>query len=75
LSAVLFDLVTVVVFGFYFACDGPHFFRTLATGMSPHAQKVFLNVYEITTAKTGGTWSRRSCSPPCPLCSMASSSP
>jgi len=54
LSAVLFDLITVVVFGFYFAGAGPHFFRTLATGMSPHAQKVFLNVYEITTAKTGG---------------------
>lgn len=54
LSAVVFDLVTVVVFGFYFAGDGPHFFRTLATGMSPHAQMVFLNVYEITTAKTGG---------------------
>lgn len=54
LSAVVFDLVTVVVFGFYFAGDGPHFFRTLATGMSPHAQKVFLNVSEITTAKTGG---------------------
>ena len=54
LSAVLFDLITVVVFGFYFAGAGPHFFRTLATGMSPHAQKVFLNVYEITAAKTGG---------------------
>ena len=54
LSAVLFDLVTVVVFGFYFAGDGPNFFRTLATGMSPHAQKVFLNITEITTAKTGG---------------------
>ncbi len=54
LSAVVFDLVTVVVFGFYFAGDGPHFFRTLATGMSPHAQKVFLNVSEITTSKTGG---------------------
>lgn len=54
LSAVLFDLLTVVVFGFYFAGAGPHFFRALATGMSPHAQKVFLNVYEITTAKTGG---------------------
>jgi predicted PurR-regulated permease PerM len=54
LSAVLFDLVTVVVFGFYFAGDGPHFFRTLATGMSPHAQKVFLNVSEIAIAKTGG---------------------
>jgi predicted PurR-regulated permease PerM len=54
LSAVVFDLVTVVVFGFYFAGSGPSFFRTLATGMSPHAQKVFLNVSEITIAKTGG---------------------
>jgi predicted PurR-regulated permease PerM len=54
LSAVVFDLVTVVVFGFYFAGDGPHIFRTLATGMSPDTQKVFLNVSEITTAKTGG---------------------
>jgi predicted PurR-regulated permease PerM len=54
LSAVVFDLVTVVVFGFYFAADGPKFLRTVATGMSPHAQKVFLNVSEITTAKTGG---------------------
>jgi predicted PurR-regulated permease PerM len=54
LSAVLFDLVTVVVFGFYFASDGPNIYRTLATGMSPHTQKVFLNVSEITTAKTGG---------------------
>jgi predicted PurR-regulated permease PerM len=54
LSAVLFDLVTVVVFGFYFAADGPNFFRTIATGMSPHAQKVFFNVSEITIAKTGG---------------------
>ncbi|MEP7368750.1 MAG: AI-2E family transporter [Dermatophilaceae bacterium] len=54
LSAVLFDLLTVVVFGFYFASAGPSFYRTLATGMSPHAQRVFLNVSEITTAKTGG---------------------
>jgi predicted PurR-regulated permease PerM len=54
LSAVVFDFLTVVVFGFYFAGDGPNFFRTLATGMGPHAQKVFLNVSEIAIAKTGG---------------------
>ena len=54
LSAVLFDLVTVVVFGFYLAGDGPSFFRAMAATMSPHAQKVFLNVSEITMAKTGG---------------------
>jgi predicted PurR-regulated permease PerM len=54
LSAVLFDLVTVLVFGFYFAGDGPNMFRTLASGMPPHGQQVFLTVSEIAIAKTGG---------------------
>jgi len=54
LASVLFDLLTIVVFGFYFAGDGPNFMRTLATAMPPRAQNVFLNVSEITTAKTGG---------------------
>jgi predicted PurR-regulated permease PerM len=54
LSSVLFDLITVIVFGFYFAGGGPHFMRTLATGMPPHAQRVFVNVAEITIDKTGG---------------------
>jgi len=54
LSAVLFDTVTVLVFGFYFAADGPHFFNTLASWMPQRAQRVFLNVSEIAIAKTGG---------------------
>ncbi len=54
LSAVVFDLGTVLVFGFYFAADGPSFFRTLASWMPPRAQRVFLNVSEISIAKTGG---------------------
>ena len=54
LSAVLFDLVTVLVFGFYFAADGPHFLATIGSGMPPRAQRVFVTVSEITTAKTGG---------------------
>jgi predicted PurR-regulated permease PerM len=54
LSAVLFDLVTVLVFGFYFAADGPHFLATIGSGMPPHAQRVFVTVSDITTAKTGG---------------------
>jgi predicted PurR-regulated permease PerM len=54
LAAVLFDLVTVLVFGFYFAADGPHFFRTLASGMPQSGQKVFLTVSDIATSKTGG---------------------
>jgi predicted PurR-regulated permease PerM len=54
LSAVVFDLVTVLVFGFYFAADGPNFVRTLASWMPQHAQQVFQNVSEISIAKTGG---------------------
>jgi predicted PurR-regulated permease PerM len=54
LSAVLFDLVTVLVFGFYFAADGPDFMRTLASWLPPRAQEVFITVSEITIAKTGG---------------------
>jgi predicted PurR-regulated permease PerM len=54
LSAVVFDLVTVLVFGFYFASDGPRLQRYLAQGMPPKAQRVFLTVWEITVRKTGG---------------------
>jgi predicted PurR-regulated permease PerM len=54
LASVVIDLVTVLVFGFYFAGDGPNFFRVIASGMSPRRQRVFVTVTDITTAKTGG---------------------
>jgi predicted PurR-regulated permease PerM len=54
LSSVVFDLVTVLVFGFYFAGDGPRFVRTLASWMPPRGQEIFITVSEITIAKTGG---------------------
>ena len=54
LSAVLFDLVTVLVFGFYFAGAGPRLIHTLASWMPPRLQEVFSTVTEITMAKTGG---------------------
>ncbi len=54
LSAVLFDLLTILVFAMYFAADGPRFLRTVAATMPPRAQLVFLNVSTITTEKTGG---------------------
>ncbi len=54
LSSILFDLVTVLVFGFYFAADGPRFLATIGSGMPPRAQRVFVTVSDITTAKTGG---------------------
>lgn len=54
LSSVLFDLVTVLVFGFYFAGAGPRLVHTLASWMPPRIQQVFITVTEITMAKTGG---------------------
>ena len=54
LSSVLFDLVTVLVFGFYFAGAGPKLVHTLASWMPPRVQEVFITITEITIAKTGG---------------------
>lgn len=54
LSAVLFDLVTVLVFGFYIAGNGPKLVRTLAAWMPPRGQQVFITISEIAIAKTGG---------------------
>ena len=54
LSSVMFDLVTVLVFGFYFAGAGPRLIHTLASWMPPRVQEVFITVTEITIAKTGG---------------------
>ena len=54
LSSVLFDLVTVLVFGLYFAGAGPKLLHTLASWMPPRAQEVFITITEITMAKTGG---------------------
>ncbi len=54
LSSVLFDLVTVLVFGFYFADAGPDVVRRVASMMPPRGQQVFVTISEITIAKTGG---------------------
>ncbi|HET7822402.1 MAG TPA: AI-2E family transporter [Ornithinibacter sp.] len=54
LSSVLFDLVTVLVFGFYFAGSGPKLIHNLASWMPPRVQEVFITITEITIAKTGG---------------------
>jgi predicted PurR-regulated permease PerM len=54
LSAVLFDLVTVLVFGFYLAAGSHEVVRALASWMPPRAQEVFVTITEITIAKTGG---------------------
>ncbi len=54
LSSIVFDLVTVLVFGFYFAGAGPKLIHSLASWMPPRVQEVFITITEITIAKTGG---------------------
>ena len=53
-GAILLDLVTVLVFGLYMAAAGPHLLQTIARGMQPRAQKVFVTVAGIAAQKTGG---------------------
>ena len=46
--------MTVLVFGFYIAAAGPHFLQSIARGMRPDAQRVFVTVADISAQKTGG---------------------
>ncbi len=52
--SVLFDALTVLVFAFYLAADGPGLRRTIASWLPPKRQKVLLTVWDISLAKTGG---------------------
>lgn len=51
---LLFDFLTVIVFAFFIAADGPRLRRTIASWMPPRRQRVFLKVWEISLVKTGG---------------------
>lgn len=50
----LLDVFTVVVFAFYLAADGPRVRRTIGSWLSPAHQDVFVTVWDIAVAKTGG---------------------
>ncbi|MGY5126671.1 AI-2E family transporter [Streptomyces nigrescens] len=50
----LFNLLTVALFSFYFAADGPRLRRTLCSVLPPHRQTEVLRAWEIAVAKTGG---------------------
>ena len=50
----VFSLFTIMLFSFYFAADGPHFRRTVASWLPPHRQRTFLTVVDISTQKAGG---------------------
>ncbi|MDP4013165.1 MAG: AI-2E family transporter [Candidatus Nanopelagicales bacterium] len=52
--AVIFDTLTVLVFAFYVAADGPRLRRTIASWLPPRHQRVLVTVWDISLAKTGG---------------------
>ncbi|WFB11534.1 AI-2E family transporter [Streptomyces sp. LX-29] len=50
----LFQVLTVTLFAFYFAADGPRLRRGLCSVLPPHRQAEVLRAWEIAVAKTGG---------------------
>ena len=51
---LVFDFLTVLVFAFYIAADGPRLRRYIASWMPPTRQLVFQEVWNISLVKTGG---------------------
>ncbi|MEU3873002.1 MULTISPECIES: AI-2E family transporter [Streptomyces] len=50
----LFQLLTVALFSFYFAADGPRLRRSLCSVLPPQRQTEVLRAWEIAVSKTGG---------------------
>jgi predicted PurR-regulated permease PerM len=50
----LFDLVTMLVFSFYFSAEAPRIRRVVGSWLPQRHQKVFLTVWDIAVVKTGG---------------------
>ncbi|RSS81447.1 AI-2E family transporter [Streptomyces sp. WAC06614] len=50
----MFKLLTITLFAFYFAADGPRLRRALCSVLPPARQAEVLRAWEIAVAKTGG---------------------
>ncbi|QOV35114.1 AI-2E family transporter [Streptomyces ferrugineus] len=50
----LFQLLTITLFSFYFAADGPRLRRALCSVLPPNRQAEVLRAWEIAVNKTGG---------------------
>ena len=50
----VFDLLTVALFAFYFAAQGPQFRRGVCSMLPPKRQRLVLQVWELAIAKTAG---------------------
>lgn len=51
---VVIQLLTMALVTYYLVADGPRLRRTLSSRLSPAKQKEFLEVWELSIAKTGG---------------------
>lgn len=50
----LFQLMTLFLFAFYFAAEGPRARRLIGSWMSPSAQDIFVTSWDVAIEKTGG---------------------
>ena len=50
----LFEGLTVLIFAFYLSAEAPQVRRMVAAWLKPDRQKVFVTVWDIAVAKTGG---------------------
>ena len=50
----LFQLLTMLLFAYYIAAEGPEMRRVIGSWLSPRAQLVFVTTWDIAVEKTGG---------------------
>jgi predicted PurR-regulated permease PerM len=54
LLSLLFQLLTVALFSFYFAADGPRFRRAVLSVLAPGRQRELLRAWDLAVQQTGG---------------------
>jgi len=50
----VFQVMTGLLFAFYFCADGPRLRRVIGSWLSPSAQQVFVTTWDLAVQKTGG---------------------
>lgn len=50
----VFQVMTALLFAFYFCADGPRLRRVVGSWLSPSAQEVFVTTWDLAVQKTGG---------------------
>jgi len=50
----VFQVLTALLFAFYFSTDGPRLRRVIGSWLSPSAQEIFVTTWDLAVQKTGG---------------------